>query len=89
MLRIGGIKNCYRPFHEVRYMIWSFGVALDGRALILGDNVSVFLNTKFTNSVKNEENVIDVLTKPSSIEKFHYLTMRWLFLVTETIKKKT
>jgi hypothetical protein len=31
--------------------------------------------------IKNEENVSDVLTKPLSNEKFHYLMKSWLFRV--------
>jgi hypothetical protein len=30
---------------EVRYMLWSLGLELDGPTLILGDNMSVILNT--------------------------------------------
>jgi hypothetical protein len=85
---------------EIRYMLWSLGVALDGPALMLGDNLSVVLNTTVTSIVlkkkqnaisyhrvrktiaermmryayiKSEENLSDVLTKPLSKEKFHYL----------------
>jgi hypothetical protein len=36
--------------------------------------------------IKREENVSDVLTKPLSNEKFHYLMKRWLFSVPETDK---
>jgi hypothetical protein len=91
---------------EVRYMLWSLGVALDGPGLMLGDKMSVVLNTTVPSSVlkkthnaiayhrvredvaamimsfsndKREENVSDVLTKPLSNEKFHYLVKRWLF----------
>jgi hypothetical protein len=32
---------------DVSYMLWSMGVALDGPALILGDNMSVVMNPKF------------------------------------------
>jgi hypothetical protein len=31
--------------HEVRYMFRSLGVALDGPVLMLGDDISLFLNT--------------------------------------------
>jgi hypothetical protein len=95
---------------EVRYMLRSLGVALDGPALMLGDNMSVVLNTivpsrllkKKHNAIayhrvreaiaarimrfayiKSEENVSDVLTKPLSNEKFHYLMKRWSFRVPE------
>jgi hypothetical protein len=98
---------------EIRYMLWSLGVALDGPALMLGDNMSVVLNTIVLSSVlkkkhnaiayqrvreaiaarimrfayiKSEENVSDVLTKPLSNEKFHYLMKRWLFRVPEKDK---
>jgi hypothetical protein len=98
---------------EVRYMLWSLRVALDGPALMLGDNMSEFLNTTVPSSVlkkkhneiayhrvreaiearimrfaciKSEENVSDVLTKPLSNEKFHYLMKRWLFRVPEKDK---
>jgi hypothetical protein len=36
---------------EVRYMLRSLGVALDGPALMLGDNMSVVLNTTVPSSV--------------------------------------
>jgi hypothetical protein len=84
---------------EIRYILRSLGVALDGQALMLGDDMSI-LNTTVSSSVlkkkynamayhrvreaiaarimrfayiKKEENVSDVLTKPFSNEKFHYL----------------
>jgi hypothetical protein len=95
---------------EVRYMLWSLGVALDGPALMLGDITSVVLNSTVPSSVlkkkhnaiayhrvreaiaariirfaynKSEEHVSDVLKKPLSNEKFHYLMKRWLFRVPE------
>jgi hypothetical protein len=98
---------------EIRYMLWSLGVALDGQALMLDDNISVVLNTTVPSSVlnkkrnvianhrvreaiaarimrfahiKSEENVSDVLTKPSSNKKFHYVMKRWLFRVPEKDK---
>jgi hypothetical protein len=37
---------------EIRYMLRSLGVALNGPALILGDNMSVVLNTTVPSSVK-------------------------------------
>jgi hypothetical protein len=88
---------------EVRYILRLFGVALDGPALMLGDNMSVVLNTTVPSSVlkknhnaiayhrvreaiaarimrfayiKSEEKFSDVLTKPLSKEKFHYLMKR-------------
>ena len=33
--------------------------------------------------IKSEENVSDILTKPLSNEKFHYLMKKWLFRVPE------
>jgi hypothetical protein len=36
--------------------------------------------------MKIEENVSDVLTKPLSNEKFHYLMKKWLFCVPEKDK---
>jgi hypothetical protein len=98
---------------EVRYMLRSLGVALDGTVLMLGDNMSVVLNTTVPSSVlkkkhnekayhrvreaiaarimkfayiKSEENVSNVLEKPLSNEKFHYLMKRCLFRVSETNK---
>jgi hypothetical protein len=98
---------------EVRYMLRSLGVALDGPALMLSDNMSVVLNTTVPSSVlkkkhnaiayhrvreaiaarimrfayiKSEENVSDVLTKPSSNEKFNYSMKSWLFRVPEKDK---
>jgi hypothetical protein len=38
-------------FLEVRYMFRSLGVALDGPALMLGDNMSVVLNTTVPSSI--------------------------------------
>jgi hypothetical protein len=44
---------------EVRYMLWSLGVVLDGPALMLGDNMSVVLNTTVPSSkLKNKHNAI-------------------------------
>jgi hypothetical protein len=44
---------------EVRYMLRSLGVALDGPALMLGDNMSLFLNTIVPSSVlKKNHNAI-------------------------------
>jgi hypothetical protein len=40
---------------------------------------------RFAN-IKSEENVSDVLTKPLSNDKFHYLMKRWLFFVPEKDK---
>jgi hypothetical protein len=44
---------------EIRYMLRSLGVALDGPALMLGDNMSVVLNTTVPSSVlKKKHNEI-------------------------------
>jgi hypothetical protein len=44
---------------EVRYMLWSLGVALDGPALMLEDDMSVVLNTTVSSSVlKKKHNEI-------------------------------
>jgi hypothetical protein len=45
---------------EVRNMHRSLGVALDGPALMLGDNMSVVLNTTFPSSIlkKKKHNAI-------------------------------
>jgi hypothetical protein len=44
---------------EVRFMLRSFGVALDGPTLMLGDNMSVVLNTSAPSSVlKKKHNAI-------------------------------
>jgi hypothetical protein len=44
---------------EIRYMLWSLGVALDGPALMLGDSISVFLNTTVpSNVLKNKHYAI-------------------------------
>jgi hypothetical protein len=44
---------------EVTYMLRSLGVALDGSALMLGDNMSVVLNTTVPSSVlKKKHNAI-------------------------------
>jgi hypothetical protein len=98
---------------EVKNMLRSLGVALDGPALMLGDNISVVLNATVPSSIlkkkhnaiayhlvreaiaarivrfayiKSEENVSDVLTKPLSNGKFHYLMKSWLFRVPEKDK---
>jgi hypothetical protein len=100
---------------EIRYMLRSLGVALDGPALMLGDNISVVLNTTVPSSVlkkkhnaiayhrvreaiaartmrfayiKSEENVSDVLTKPLSNEKFHYLMKKKYSVYQKKISKK-
>jgi hypothetical protein len=44
-------RVCTELILEIRYMLRSLGVALDGPALILGDNMSVVLNTTFPSSV--------------------------------------
>jgi hypothetical protein len=41
---------------EVRYMFRSLGVALDGPALMLGDDMSVVLNTTVHSSVLKKKN---------------------------------
>jgi hypothetical protein len=44
---------------EIRYMLRSLGVSLDGPALMLGDNMSVVLNTTVPSSVlKKHHNAI-------------------------------
>jgi hypothetical protein len=44
---------------EIRYMLRSLGVALDGPALMLGDGMSVVLNTTVPSSVlKKKHNAI-------------------------------
>jgi hypothetical protein len=44
---------------EIRYMLRSLGVALEGAALMLGDNTSVVLNTTVPSSVlKRKHNAI-------------------------------
>jgi hypothetical protein len=95
---------------EVRFMLRSLGVDLDGPTLMLGDNMSVVLNTSVPSSVlkkkhnaiafhcvqeaiaanvmkfadvKSDEYASDILTKPLSNEKFHYLVKNWLFRVPE------
>jgi hypothetical protein len=99
---------------EIRYMLRSLEVALNGPVLMLGDNMSVVLNTTVPSSllkkknnviayhrvreaiaarimrfayIESEENVSDILTKPLSNEKFHYLMKRLLFRVPEKDKK--
>jgi hypothetical protein len=45
---------------EVRYMLQSLGVALDGPALMLGDNMSVVLNTTVpSNFLKKKHDAIE------------------------------
>jgi hypothetical protein len=58
-LRIGGFKVAAELVLEIRYMLRSLGVALDGPALILGENMSVVLTTTIPSSVlKKKHNVI-------------------------------
>jgi hypothetical protein len=100
---------------EVRFMLRSLGGDLDDPTLMLGDNMSVVLNTSVPSSVpkkkhnaiayhrvreaiaakvmrfayvKSDENVSDILTKPLSNEKFHYLVKNWLFRFPELKKRK-
>jgi glycosylphosphatidylinositol transamidase (GPIT) subunit GPI8 len=40
---------------EIRYILRSLGVALDGLALMLDDNMSVVLNNTFPSSVLNKK----------------------------------
>jgi hypothetical protein len=40
---------------EIRYMLRSLGVALDGPALMLGDDMSVVLNTTVPSSVMKKK----------------------------------
>jgi hypothetical protein len=52
-------RNATELILEVRHMLRSLGVALDGPALMLGDNMSVVLNTKVPSSVlKKKRNAI-------------------------------
>jgi hypothetical protein len=45
--------------YEIRYMLRSLGVALDRTALMLGDNMSVVMNTSVPSSdLKNQHNAI-------------------------------
>jgi hypothetical protein len=84
---------------KVWFMLRSLGVDLDGPTLMLGDNMSVVINSsvpcvreaiaahvmRFA-YVKSDENVSEVLTKPLSDEKFHYLVKNWLFPVPQVKK---
>jgi hypothetical protein len=42
---------------EVRYMLWSLGVALDGPELKLGDSMTVVLNTTIPSSFLKKKHV--------------------------------
>jgi hypothetical protein len=42
---------------EIRYMLRSLGVAFDEPALMLGDNMSLFLNTTFLSSVLKKKHI--------------------------------
>jgi hypothetical protein len=53
-LRIGVFKGYMELILEIRYMLRSLGVALDGPALMLGYNMSVVLNTTVSSSVLKE-----------------------------------
>jgi hypothetical protein len=57
---------------EVRYMLRSLGVALDGPALMLDDNTSVVLNTTVPSSVlKKEHNALKRRLKTKESKRTH------------------
>jgi hypothetical protein len=66
---------------EIRYMLLSLGVALDGPALILGDNMSVFLNTTFPSSVlkKNHNAIVYHRVKEAIAARI----MRFAYIISE------
>jgi hypothetical protein len=47
------------PILEVRYMLRSLGVDLDGPTLMLGDNMSVVLNTLVSSNILKKETQCD------------------------------
>jgi hypothetical protein len=52
-------SNAMELILETRYMLWSLGVSLDEPALMLGDNMSVVLNSTVLLSVlKKKHNVM-------------------------------
>jgi hypothetical protein len=66
---------------EVRRILQSLEVALDGPALLLGDNISVFLNTTVPSSVLKEKHNAIVYHRIS--EAIVSRLMRFSFLKSE------
>jgi hypothetical protein len=60
---------------EVRYMLWSLGVSLDGSVLMLGDDMSVVLNTTLPSSIlKKKHDAIQVIKAIAArIMRFSYI----------------
>jgi hypothetical protein len=66
---------------EIRYMLQSLGVVLDGPALMLGDNISVVLNTTVPSSVlKKKHNAIAYYRVREAIEA---RIMRFAYIKSE------
>jgi hypothetical protein len=82
-LRIGGYKDCYgtHSWSEVRYMLSSLEVALDGPALMLGDNTSAVLKTTVASSVlkKKHTAIAYHLVRMAIVERI----MRFAYIKSE------
>jgi hypothetical protein len=70
---------------EIRYMLWSLGVAVDGPALMLGDNMSVVLNTTVTSSMLKKKH--DAIVYHRVREAFAARVMRFAYIKSEEMKK--
>jgi hypothetical protein len=66
---------------EIRYMLRSLGVALDGPELILGDNMSVVLNTIAPSSVLKKNH--NAIAYHSVREAIAARIMRFAYIKTE------
>jgi hypothetical protein len=66
---------------EIRYMLRSLGVALDGPALMIGDNMSLVLNTTVPSSIlKKKHNAIAYHRVRKAIAE---RIMRFVFIKSE------
>jgi hypothetical protein len=66
---------------EIRYMLRSLGVALDGVALMLGDNMSVVFNTTVPSSVLKKKHI--VITNLRVREAIAARIMRFAYIKSE------
>jgi hypothetical protein len=66
---------------EIRYMLWSLGVALNGPALMLGDNMSVVLNTTVPSSVLKKKH--DAIAYHHVREAIAARIMRFAYIKSE------
>jgi hypothetical protein len=79
-IRIGGSRIATELILEIKYMLRSLGVPLDGPALMLGDNLSVFLNTTASSSFSKKSHnaipyhrVTEAIAATARIMMFSYI----------------